>query len=207
MNGKSMNIFLVSGWSTSGKDYLCNILVKQRKFLQFSFANKLKKHTAEKYGFPVELTRTQDGKKCTLSSITNKINSVTPDNSFTIRDLLILEGAKEREKNCNVWVNHVIEDITFMKRVLSKRGDIDMNVIISDWRFINEYCRLHDVFTNEFNIITVRVNRHFTSPVDDPSEHHLDSFDFDHNLYNLGDLNFDKDVNLLFDKLTTKLVV
>lgn len=151
-----MIIILIRGFSNSGKDFVGDILCKQYGYKQFSFANSLKKIVAEKYNIPLELLYTQEGK---LMICHNDINKRTH------RQLLIDEALKLKETDFNIFVEHCCNEIN---------NNINNKIVITDWRFINEYEILKQYFPDA-KIIPVHVIRknQDKSPIDDISEYHM----------------------------------
>lgn len=162
-------IILLSGWSTSGKDLLADYLVKNG-YTQFSFASILKKKVSDHYKFDYDLTLTQKGKN-------TKINGIT------IRELLISYAKTKRNKNDDIFVEYTLNEIKLLDSYKTKRGEPLSDIVISDLRYNNEIEFLKKRFKN---CITIRINRHNKSPVDDISEHQLDSFNFDYIIENKG---------------------
>jgi dephospho-CoA kinase len=162
-------IVLVSGFSKSGKDTFSDFLVKHN-FIKYAFADELKLQVSQKYNFNYNLTQTQQGKNTQI--INNK----------TVRDLLIKEASAFRLKNSNYYAIKLVEKINFIDKIQDYRGTIYNNIVISDWRYINEYTFIQKAF--KCKIITVRINRHEESPVNSETEHYLDDFKFDYTIEN-----------------------
>lgn len=209
-------IVLVSGFSKSGKDVFADFLVKHN-CIKYSFAEELKIHVAKKYNFDYNLTQTQEGKSTLINSdwiksnnstlttntTTNTtISNTTISNTTTIRDLLIAEACTFRLKNPNYYAIKLVEKINFIDKIKDYRGELKKNIVISDWRYPNEYTFIKTAFNCK--VITVRINRHKESQVNSETEHYLDDFKFDYiieNKYSIEDLykNIINKLYFLFD--------
>jgi hypothetical protein len=112
-------ILLLAGYSQSGKNTIGDWLEANYGFRQYAFADSLKQHVSQKYGFPFVWTQTQEGKKEQVSG-TNK----------TVRDLLIEEGQAIRAKTSPGF---------FAELVMNKiRTDNTQRCVITDWRLPEE---------------------------------------------------------------------
>ena len=86
----------------------------------------------------------------------------------------------------DIFANHIIN-------LCKKQIYYQKNLIIDDWRFINEYEILRPHFKN---VITINIQRNEISNAH-TSEHDLDNFDFDYIIRNTSnDESFDVDLNL-----------
>jgi dephospho-CoA kinase len=153
------NIILIGGYAGAGKDVVANFLVKNFGFTRYAFADALKKYVAKKYGISLALMYSQEGK--------NSI--VCIDNTaVTIRELLISEATAQRKIDPDIWANILVEQIQ------SKAVD---RVVISDFRFTNEWEVLRKNFSKK--IQTIWVMRPGMDVSVNFSEHQLDDFIFD----------------------------
>lgn len=159
-----MHIILVSGYAGSGKDTFSDLSLKCG-YKKYAFANAVKKFTAEKHGFPYELTLTQEGK-------THMIGSQS------VRQLLISESLEMKTKSDDpaYWAKLLIKDL---------QGD---KIIISDWRYTAEYDQIKISFPDA-KLTRLRIIRKLYIKIDDPSEHELDYSDFDIIVQNDGPLD------------------
>jgi hypothetical protein len=180
LQGVNKTIVIVSGYSQSGKDTLGAHLVKTYGFTRFAFADELKDDIA--FEFPNisrSLLDTHQGKsKPYFNPFVGELQ--------TVRHLLISYGQYRRSQDVNYWVN----------RVTAKLDRLDCDkVIITDWRFPNEFETLKKWSERHagWKVITVRIDRHPESPVNDPeSENALDDFVLDHRIKNpieIDDIN------------------
>ncbi len=183
-------IILINGFSCSGKDTMADYIVKQysSKFLKLSMADKLKKHTANKYNFDSDLTQTQCGKK-TMIPVFNK----------SVRELLIEEALSLKKIYGN---DFFIENLLHYIRL----KNIKENILISDFRFKNEHTFLVNNAKLDYKVITVRINRFARSPVNSPSEYSLNNFLFDYEINNTSDIetfkkNIDKFLVNIFEMI------
>lgn len=147
-----MIIILLRGFSNSGKDFVGNILCTKYNYKQFSFANSLKTLVSEKYNIPLNLFYSQEGK---LMKFNNKTN----------RQLLIDEALKLKENDIDIFAKHCCNSI-----IISNYK----NIVITDWRFENEFNVLQKYFPNAkiIPVHIIRTNQN-KSPIDDISEYHL----------------------------------
>lgn len=156
------NIILINGLIGSGKDTLGDILVKHRGYKKISLAGTLKKDTSKKYGFGEALCHTQQGKK-TLIEREGK----------TVRELLIIESEAAKLLDSGVFADKCV------KEILSQDCK---NIVISDFRFPQEYSRISSVFGG--SVKTVKVIRPGVVAENLDSEHALDTFFFDAKILN-----------------------
>lgn len=167
-------IILVSGFAGSGKDLLADFIVSKSSFVKYAIADELKFMTSYKYNFDHILTLTQDGKKTIVS------------NGKTVRQLLIDEAIHQRKiYGPNVFIANTVKKICV--NTLHKGEAQRPSIIISDFRFLNEYkyiCCVPEFV--DAKIITVRINRFNESPVKSDSETQLNDFKFDYTLDNKG---------------------
>lgn len=157
-------ILLVSGKACSGKDTVSDILIEKYgrdKWEKFRFADSLKDEVSSIYNIKKEHFYTQEGKKM--------INRYGLSN----RDLLINHGSKRRDQNPDYWVDKLKEKIR----------NTDKNVIVSDFRFPNEF---HGLYCSKYpdNLKTMRITRKNSLNIDSPSEKMLDDFIFDYYIDN-----------------------
>jgi hypothetical protein len=152
-------IYLLRGRSGSGKDTVASMLRKYFGYVRFAFADVLKQMVAEKYGADISLFHSQEGKK-----------QICPETGKTWRQMLIDEGASRREKDPDIYVKKLVENIE--KTPLCDRR----RIVITDWRYPNEL----EYIENSTLAGTYQLRKlHIISPnrpitFDDPSEHALD---------------------------------
>jgi hypothetical protein len=162
MNKK--NVIMASGLISSGKDTLADLLVKFKGYKKFSLASVLKKFASEKYGFDENLCHTQEGKKTIVFA------------GKTVRELLIIESEAAKAMDKYYFADKVIKCIL---------QDDSSKIVISDFRFPEEYLRFKEFFSD---VKTVKVVRASVKPQDFASEHQLDNFLFDLEISNDGSL-------------------
>jgi hypothetical protein len=170
-------ILLLSGYMQSGKDTVAEYLVSSFKFKRFAFADILKDETSDIYSISRELMDTTLGKATMLTD------------GKTVREVLIQHGAKRRQQDPDYWINLVVEKIKCCNNEY---------IVISDWRFKNEYNGIVDKCKH---VTTLRINRWKEPPLLDESETSLDTFHFDYTIKNNGDI-YDL-YNHIFDFLST----
>jgi hypothetical protein len=171
-------IFLLSGWSHSGKDTAADFICKTYGFKKFAFADAPKVAVAEKYNFPFGWTQTQDGKRLEVQ---------TPSGTHTVRDLIIEYANSERTKNPFAWAEVVANQIRQSIASGQRR------FIISDWRLIDELIglqkELYDIKPIIYPIQIIRQGQ-IISPVANRTEYDLLGFPFHIRLENSGDHSF-----------------
>lgn len=171
-------IVLVNGFSNSGKDTFSDFLVKSgSNFVKYAFADELKHYISDKYNIDYKLTLTQEGKNTHINIV-----------NCTVRELLISEAKKMVKQNHNFYAMKLAEKIKFTNKIQDYRGELIGSVVISDWRFINEYECIVNEFKN-YKIITVRINRTQESPVNSKTENFLNDFKFDYTIDNKSSLS------------------
>lgn len=175
-----MVILLISGKANSGKDTVANYLVNNFSFIKFAFADELKFFVSKKYNIDKSLLFSQQGKKKLVTD------------TLTVRDVLIKEAMSKKLQDNNYWVNIIIEKISKL--------DNKKNIVISDFRFPNEFSELSKLYSN---VITINVIRDKGSEnINDISETSLQDFSFDYKLNNNSTLeNLYKNTDNLLQKI------
>jgi phosphomevalonate kinase len=153
-------IVLLSGWTGSGKDYVGDIIEKEYGYRKDKIAKSLKDEVSNKYNISRKLLETQEGKRTVF------------ENGETYRDLLIRHGEEMREKDKYYWVKNIVSE---------EYGESSTSIVISDWRFIEEYEYLENTGSN---IITIRIERFDEINTECKTEHALDNFEFDYKISN-----------------------
>lgn len=151
-------IILLSGYMRSGKDVVGKYLVDSYGFQRYAFADMLKDEAASMYNIDRSSLDSQEGKMKMLH------------NGKSAREILIEHGQQRRSENIDYWVERVAD------RIANDRCE---NVVITDWRFPNEYIRFleHEKFKKHV-VSTWRIQRWETPPLLDASEIALDNFPF-----------------------------
>jgi hypothetical protein len=147
-------IVLLSGWKGSGKDYIGDIIEKEYGYIKKKIGQSLKDEVSDKYNISRNLLETQEGKNIVFK------------NGETYRDLLIRHGEAKKEKDINYWVKNIV---------------LEDSIVISDWRFVEEYEYLKKTGCN---IITIRIERFDKIETECKTEHSLDDFKFDYKISN-----------------------
>jgi len=161
-------IIMLSGWAGSGKDAAASILMDELGFQRFAFADPLKHDVARETGISLEHFYSRHLKD---SPIEFDGEMITP------RALLIEAAADARANNPNIYANMIADAI---QKVGSKR------VVISDWRYRNEYDVLQTFFDK---VVRIRVSRPGTIQSAEPSEHDLDGETMDIEIQNGGSIS------------------
>ncbi len=184
-------VFLISGWSGSGKDTVGKILQSKYNFQRLAFADVLKKMVADEFQFPVVYCFSETGKQM----------KITPEK--TVRDLLIQRGQEIRvEKGDPGFFAKIIAN---QIQQISANSIKPAGIVITDWRLPIEIETLEKYLQNPIVKIRIQRSNMLKSPVQDQeTESQLDFWSFDIILENVdGDLqNLEKVVK---EKLRTFL--
>jgi hypothetical protein len=163
-------IFLLSGWSGSGKDATASVLAQKYGFIRFAFADILKEIVADEFRVPLEWTRTEAGKQRMLS------------HGKTVRECLIQRGQEIRLEKGDPGF--------FARQVCHKIQQLPENqhFVIPDWRFPVELETLQQELPDRriFQVRIQRLNQESSGVLDEFTEHQLDSWSFDIILQNPG---------------------
>lgn len=166
-------IILLGGKAGSGKDLVADYLVDFVGFTKLAFADALKDFVSRKYNVDKKLMYSQDGKKTKV---------VFRGKLISVRDLLIKVASQKRKYNEDLWVDVIIKRIK--KEIVNNKSGNPLKIVISDFRFINEYNKIYENFYGCLDIHTIKIQRNKAEKIDDPSETSLDSFRFDHTISN-----------------------
>lgn len=167
-------IIMLSGWAGSGKDAAASILMDELGFQRFAFADPLKHDVARETGLSLEHFYSRHLKDCKIEFDGEMI---------TPRALLIEAAADARANTPTIYANMTADTI---QKVGSKR------VVISDWRYRNEY-ETFRTFFGTAKIIRIRIVRPGVSHSPEPSEHDLDHESMDIEIMNGGSLSMLRD--------------
>jgi hypothetical protein len=167
-----MIIFLLSGWSGSGKDTVGKILQSKYNFQRLAFADVLKKMVADEFKFPVELCFTDSGKQTKITA------------EKTVRDLLIQRGQEIRaEKNDPGFFAKIIS-----AEILKIAGNSvkPTGIVITDWRLPIELETLQETLSLPIKKIRIKRSNMDSSAVkDQETESQLDNWIFDTEILNI----------------------
>jgi hypothetical protein len=181
-----MIIILLNGYSHSGKDYIGNILCQNYGFRRFAFADSLKKIISNNPNFkcPLELLHSQKGKLLICESDPRK---------RTYRQILLDEAIRLKSDNPDVFAESCCQEI---------QDSNSEKIVITDWRFPNEYNVLLRLFPKA-NIYTTQVSRvgQEKSPVNDESEYLLNNWVYNTKIINSMDNNIYKDIYNMLEML------
>jgi adenylate kinase family enzyme len=162
-----MIILLLRGFAGAGKDTFGKCFVDKFGFTRFAFADYLKKMVSEKYNIDKSILHSQIGKM-----------QIEPVSNKTWRAILLQEARECRAKDPDIFANMCASDIqlSFCK-----------NIIITDWRFPNEYKIIVEKFPNAI-CKTIEIKRigQKISMVNDISEYLLKDIEPDYIIYNDG---------------------
>jgi hypothetical protein len=168
---------LLSGWMGSGKDYIGDIIEKEYGYKKKQISKNLKDEVSEIYGISRYLLETQEGKKKNFSR------------KETYRDLLIRHGQEKKVDDKQYWMKRMVASGNSTESVNkgennkgeNNKGENESKIVISDWRFKEEYDLLEELGVK---IITIRIERFDNIESECISEHSLDDFDFDYIISN-----------------------
>lgn len=189
MNTDSI-VILLSGYLGSGKDAVGAHLVKSYGFCRYAFADSLKDEVSACYTLDREGMNTQDGKNRMITLSDDHGHCKSP---ISVRELLISHGQMRRAQNIDYWVDKVAA------KIMANRDHL---IVITDWRFPNEYKKLHG-YLRGWTLETFRINRWIRPPLFDESELALDNFSFNKVIENNGTL--DTLVNIVDEALKQNL--
>ena len=166
------NLILITGYAGSGKDEVGKILL-EKGYKRYAFADLVKIHSADKHGFIIDLTKTQEGKNTIVKSKYDQ-------SELSVRQYLIDESALMKE---------AFSEPAFWAILLEKqiKEEPPHNVVITDWRYEAELNHIVKEFT-ECKITKIRIHRESVKPLTDPSEHNIDHIVCDHVIQNNGSL-------------------
>jgi len=168
-----MKIILLSGWSGSGKDTVADYLVARHNYKKFAFATPLKDLASELFGFPRELADSQEGKRQLWRVGYSK---------KTIRQILLDLALLDKSQFGNdIYANEIATQIS--------KESPDSNIVISDMRYLNEIRVILEFAMkekHEFDVWRINLRDRNESPVDDISEHVLDTYRADVYISNPG---------------------
>jgi len=169
-----MKIILLSGWSGSGKDTVADYLVARHNYKKFAFATPLKNLAAELYKFPRELADSQEGKRQLW-----RVGYFEK----TIRQILLDVARIDKSRfGDDIYAIETMEHIS--------KESPHSNIVISDTRYLNEIRVILEFAIKEkhqFEVWRISFRDRYESPVDDISEHILDTYRADVYISNLGD--------------------
>lgn len=152
---KSINHY--DKWVLYNNDYSKHF-ISDKKYIRLAFADELKKEVSTIYN--IDLLIDDKDKKQFRHYLTNEIVSA--------RDIYIEWATIRKKEDKYYWVKKLIN------KILNYIND-DVNIIITDWRFIEELSYIKQYFDN---VYTVRLYR---SEIAQPhsaifSEHSLDNY-------------------------------
>jgi adenylate kinase family enzyme len=169
-----MKIILLSGWAGSGKDTVADYLVTKHGYKKFAFATPLKNLASQLFSFPRELADSQEGKRQLWQLGYSK---------KTIRQILLDVARIDKFRfGDDIYANETVAQIA--------KESPDAQIVISDTRYLNEIRVILEFAIkekHEFTVWRISSRDQTKSPVDDISEHVLDTYRANVYITNPGD--------------------
>ncbi len=183
-------VILISGYKDSGKSFVAELLSKMFQSQVFAFADPMKDI----------LCTTLSISKDDLNRYKKNADEVLMGSDFNghnhtdMRTIIQRFGSEAMKSMFGdmVWTDLMVERI-------ERESKLDDYVIVSDWRFIDEYIGVAEAY----DVITVRVDDHDLNAGEHSSEHQLDTFNFDYRFNNTG---HDGDIHPQIRALTTLIL-
>jgi hypothetical protein len=186
-----MNILLISGYKTTGKDFLCSEIISGADTIKLwtvfrnPYCNK---------DFRVVTTQFYKGQRFafadSLKDIVHKELGLPTYEMDKCKDILVLQGKSLRQHYIDTAVKMKNIDIDcFVKLFHEKHGNQSGSFIITDWRFPHELSFINQTpFSYPKSITTTRVfDKNIPMPKnDDNIERSLESFSPDFVLLKQG---------------------
>lgn len=164
-------VILVSGYKDSGKDFVSDMLSTILQCETVAFAEPMKDILSVMFGVSKDdLNKYKKDEEAVLAIGDWGYKKIT--DFRTVIQKFGSEAMKPVFGN-DVWINLLLQKID---------PEAIEYIIVSDWRFINEYEGVNDMY----DVVTVRVDDHNLDAGTHDSEHQLDEFNFDHRINNTG---------------------
>jgi hypothetical protein len=162
-----MKIYMIRGFSGSGKDTLGSCFVSHYGFTRLAFADSLKSIVSQKYNIPEIVLHSQEGKK-----------QICLENGKTWREILIEEAANLRNNDPDIFAKMCAKKISLLGCE---------NIVFTDWRYPNELQIIQEEFPDAM-IVKIHMIREGQkeSPVNSPTEYLLEKDIPDILFYNDG---------------------
>lgn len=174
----------LSGLKYSGKSTVAKILCEKYNFIEYSFADPLKRGLIEMLGLSYN------------QLYVNK-ESIDPYWNVTPRKLLQTIGTELMRDHLPKLIPEM-KDIWIKRMEKSIQSRSNKNIVISDCRFIDEAC-----FIRNKNGCIIRINRP-SDIVNDLHESEKLDFDCDYNIYNSGTIqDLEKSISHIMNNIYT----
>jgi len=170
-------IILVSGYKGAGKDFVSGELYNSlRNSDVVSFASPMKDILSVVFGISKSTFDEYKNNEELIYTANNDIGVGCIGMKLPVTDFrtIIQKFGSEAMKPVfgdDVWVNLLLKTIDTLS---------SHYIIVSDWRFINEYEGVHDLY----DVVTVRVDDYNLRAGEHDSENQLDGFQFDYRIDN-----------------------
>lgn len=168
-----------------GKDTVGDYLCHNFGFIRLAFADQLKEYVGSLYN----LTHEQ--------MYTDLKNELDPRYNLTPREILQDFGQEQRSRFPEIWPDIVSRKI--------KDEKIE-NVVITDFRFQNEYECIRRHFPNGVNIICVRIDRPELDDVKMPGKDNISETSLDNFQYWSLIINNNESIEELYNRINFSLI-
>lgn len=190
-------IIALSGYASAGKDTVADVLVKERGFVKYSWADTLR---LAAWALNPIVDMALDGKPIRYQDAIELVGYTEAKVQFPEVRLVLQRLGTEVGRNLisdTVWVDATLS------RIAREQGP-DADIVIADTRFLNEADAVKRLSPDN---LVVRVTRPGVGPESDhPSETSLDTYDFDFFFDNYGDMGqIEADALNFYDFLETSL--
>ena len=183
-------IFLLSGWSGSGKTVLANYLTYSRDFKQYTIAEELHFLVLKKYNVD-------------SMALTKKEKTDITDNELTYREILANESKILKKIDINIFTKALVSNIMLQDCVSTLHRKKINNIIITDFKYATEFNYINQTLCSgiKSKLITIRINRFNRMPFKCLSGSYLDKFNFTHYIDNDTTIEeFRKKIELIMEK-------
>lgn len=174
-------IIALSGYAGSGKDTVADVLVEERGFVKYAWADTLRMAAA---ALDPIVAVDEHGAVYRYTEVLDEVGYVQAKVQFPEVRLVLQRLGTEVGRNLigdNVWI-----DATFAR--IEREHSLSSNIVIADTRFPNEAEAVRNLSGDN---LVVRVTRPgVDAESDHPSEISLDGYDFDSYFSNEGDMDW-----------------
>lgn len=163
-------LYLLSGWAGAGKDAVAEVLVQERGFRRFAFADPLKAAVVADSGLPAIMFERP-----------YKDRPLSPTDPRTPRDLLLVHAEAARASDPDIYARATVAAIL--------RSECQ-RAVISDWRYRREEAFVDPALRAQgWHVVRLRIERPGLIPSASITEHDLDEVPMDCRIVNDGGLD------------------